>query len=80
MKEQTIRYKVASLQIVRNCKGITAEELAQKVGLSVEGLKLVEERGERPGDETLTKICEALSVPVWCKNRLLGQVTVSFTL
>ena len=43
-------------------KGITQEELAQKVGISVDFLSLIERGKNAPSFENLEKIAKALSV------------------
>ncbi len=45
-------------------KGITAKELASRIGLTETGLSLAIREGGNPSLKTLTKIAEALEVPI----------------
>ena len=52
------------LQVLRNMKGITQEQLAAEVGITVESVSNIERGIHGPRFENLEKIARALDTPV----------------
>ena len=52
------------LQVMRNMKGITQEQLAAEVGITVESVSNIERGIHGPRFDNLEKIARALDIPV----------------
>lgn len=53
-----------SIQSLRKSQGLTQEVLAERSGLSRPAISQIENNSVRPEEETLTRICKALDVPL----------------
>jgi putative transcriptional regulator len=63
-KEKLLRILGDNLTRIRKEKGLTQEELADKIGVAKQNISRIERYGAMPTAYTLHKISKALDVPV----------------
>lgn len=52
-----------NIKYYRKIRGYTQEELAEKIGISTEFIKSIENKNKPPRLENFVKICEILNIP-----------------